>query len=601
MKKTITIFLSLILVILMGFNTKAQITLTGTSYLQDFDGISSGFPTGWTIKLHATSTSLGSDTVLTTTKTKWNSTTRGAFNYASADGLTAASDSSAQANSTDRVIGMRQISSVGDPGVAFTMQIANTTNMNTFGMTFKLQSLDASSPRVATWVVQYATGATPTSFTDIASVPTPLTTGNSLWSNTSVTVNFGALLDNLAGPVWIRIVTLAATSGGGNRPTSAIDDVNLTWTNGAATTVAAPSFSPLPGTYYGAVNVTLSSSTPGASIYYTTDGSTPTTSSTLYSAPFAVSQTSTVNAIGIKNGLTNSSVATAVYTINVPVVCANIAALRSKPADNSTVYKLTGEAILTCKITNRNQKYIQDASAAILIDDPSTVITTTYSVGDGITGITGKLQDYFGLLEFVPIQNPGAPTSGQNNVTPLVLTAANMLDTALMRTHQSKLIKLENIAFTDAGTFANGKKYRMTQGATTDTMFYAYIYSVDYIGQAIPSGNGFMVGVVNYSYNRYLITARNKADISLLSAIGELDNSGIGIYPNPTNGKFTLNIDKINNGEVKIYSMVGSLILSQQVSKGNNEFDLSNYGKGMYFVKFTDKSGKSWTEKLIVK
>ena len=587
----------------MGLNVKAQITLTGSSYTQNFDGIGTGYPIGWVVKLHATAAALGTDTVLTTTKTKWISNTKGAYNYASADGLTSTSDSAVQMASTDRALGFRQTSAVGDPGVAFTMQIANTTNMNSFTLSFKLQSLDATSPRITTWKVQYATGATPTTFTDLTTAPTAITTGGSAWTNTDVTANFGALLDNQSGPIWIRIVTLSTSTGSGNRPTSAIDDVNLTWTNGAATTVAAPVFTPGAGTYFGSVNVSLASSTSGASIYYTTDGSTPTISSTLYSAPFAIAQTSTVNAIAVKTGLTNSSVATATYTISVPVSCATIAELRAKPADNSTIYKLAGEAILTCKITNRNQKYIQDASAAILIDDPTPAkITTVYNVGDGITGITGKLYNYFGLLEFVPIQDPGVATSGQNDPAPLVLTAANMLDTTLMKNHQAKLIKLENISFAATGLFANGKKYKMTQGTTTDSLFYAYIYSTDYIGLNIPSGNGSVVGVVNFSYNKYYITARNKMDISLLTGINEVENNVIGVYPNPSNGKFTINTDKLNNGQVKIYSMVGNLVISREISKENNEFDLSSFGKGMYFVNFTDsKSGKSWTEKLVVK
>lgn len=603
MKKTITILSSLIMVILMGLNANAQINLTGTSYSETFDGISTGFPTGWKIKLHATSTALGTDTVLTTTKTKWNSTTRGAFNYASADGLTATSDSAAQASSTDRVMGFRQISTVGDPGVAYTMEIANTTDRNSFSMNFKLLSLDASSPRVVTWKVQYGVGASPTTFTDITTSPATITTGGSAWTNTSVTADFGALLDNQAGPVWIRIVTLSTSTGSGNRPTSAIDDVNLTWTNGTATTVAAPVFTPGTGTYFGSVNVSLASSTSGATIYYTTDGSTPTTSSALYSAPIAITQTSTVNAIAVKTGLTNSSVSSATYTINVPVSCANIAELRAKPADNSTIYKLSGEAILTCKITNRNQKYIQDATAAILIDDPNPAkITTVYNVGDGITGITGKLYNYFGLLEFIPIQDPGAATSGQNDPSPLVVTAANMLDTTFMKAHQSKLIKLENISFAAAGTFANGKKYKMTQGATTDSLFYSYIYGTDYIGLNIPTGNGSVIGVVNMSYNKYYITSRNKMDISLLTGVNEIENNFIGVFPNPTNGKFSFNTDKLNNGHVKIYSMVGNLVISREISNGSNEFDLTSFGKGIYFVNLTDsKSGKSWTEKLVVK
>uniref|UniRef100_UPI00389953D7 chitobiase/beta-hexosaminidase C-terminal domain-containing protein n=1 Tax=Actinacidiphila alni TaxID=380248 RepID=UPI00389953D7 len=61
--------------------------------------------------------------------------------------------------------------------------------------------------------------------------------------------------------------------------------------------------------------MTISDATSGASIRYTLDGSTPTASSTLYSAPLTISSSTTVKAIGIKSGSTNSAVATASYTI----------------------------------------------------------------------------------------------------------------------------------------------------------------------------------------------------------------------------------------------------------------------------------------------
>jgi hypothetical protein len=93
----------------------------------------------------------------------------------------------------------------------------------------------------------------------------------------------------------------------------------LSWTmsssSGGGGTVATPSFSPAAGTYTSAQTVTISDATSGASIYYTTNGSTPTTGSTLYTAPITVSATETVKAIAAETGFTNSGVATAAYTI----------------------------------------------------------------------------------------------------------------------------------------------------------------------------------------------------------------------------------------------------------------------------------------------
>jgi hypothetical protein len=77
---------------------------------------------------------------------------------------------------------------------------------------------------------------------------------------------------------------------------------------------AAPSFSPAPGSYSSAQSVTISDTTAGASIYYTTDGSTPTTSSTLYTGPISIATTTTLEAIANNSG-GSSSVASATYTI----------------------------------------------------------------------------------------------------------------------------------------------------------------------------------------------------------------------------------------------------------------------------------------------
>lgn len=79
--------------------------------------------------------------------------------------------------------------------------------------------------------------------------------------------------------------------------------------------VSTPTFSPAAGTYTTAQNVTISCATTGATIHYTTDGSVPTASSPTYSSAIPVSTTTTIKAIAVKSGMTNSFVAEAAYTI----------------------------------------------------------------------------------------------------------------------------------------------------------------------------------------------------------------------------------------------------------------------------------------------
>ncbi len=85
-------------------------------------------------------------------------------------------------------------------------------------------------------------------------------------------------------------------------------------------TVSAPTFSPAPGTYASAQSVTLSTSTAGASIRYTTDGSTPTsTTGTPYAGAIAVSATTTIKAIAYMSGLVDSGVTSGTYTITIAI------------------------------------------------------------------------------------------------------------------------------------------------------------------------------------------------------------------------------------------------------------------------------------------
>ena len=83
--------------------------------------------------------------------------------------------------------------------------------------------------------------------------------------------------------------------------------------------VATPAFSLAPGSYTSAQTVTITDITPGATIYYTLNGTTPTTASTRYTAAIPVSTTETLEAIAVATGDTNSAVATAAYTIGYPI------------------------------------------------------------------------------------------------------------------------------------------------------------------------------------------------------------------------------------------------------------------------------------------
>lgn len=282
-----------------------------------------------------------------------------------------------------------------------------------------------------------------------------------------------------------------------------------TFTPGAQV-AEAPAFDPAGGIYSSTVNVSMSTTTPGATIYYTLDGSLPSdTNGFNYSvtgAP-AVSATTTVKAITYATGYTPSSVTTATYVF--PTLIADIATLRAQVI-GTTMYKLTGEAVLTFQQATRHQKYIQDSTAAIVIDDPAGIITTTYNLYDGITGVTGTLGLYNGLLQFTPVADPGAATSIGNVVVPEVRTLAS-----LTTADQAKLIKVMDVTLdTTLGVFGStAQNINATDPTTTLTM--RTFPATDYSGTAIPAALNSLTCLVGEYLAAMQVSPRFLADFEL--------------------------------------------------------------------------------------
>lgn len=119
----------------------------------------------------------------------------------------------------------------------------------------------------------------------------------------------------VSGDIYFQI----AINSGSTKPSSknaqlTIDDVMFTYTPATSGTCLTPTFSPVAGTYEGTQNVTITS-TDEATIYYTIDGTTPTTSSSVYSSAIAVNANTTIKAFATKSGFTDSQVGEATYTI----------------------------------------------------------------------------------------------------------------------------------------------------------------------------------------------------------------------------------------------------------------------------------------------
>ncbi|MEI6060384.1 MAG: T9SS type A sorting domain-containing protein [Bacteroidota bacterium] len=207
--------------------------------------------------------------------------------------------------------------------------------------------------------------------------------------------------------------------------------------------------------------------------------------------------------------------------VTPPAQITTLAALRTVAA--GTVYTYTGQGIVTFKQTFRNQKYIQDATAAILIDDNSARITSPYEIGDAMTNVTGTVAVFNGMTQFTPESDPGLPSSTGNTITPEVVTLAQL--NANWENYEAELIKVPNVTFTaPTGNFANGVIYPVTDNNSTAANFRTTFYDVDYINTAIPTAIHDLVVIPNSRIDGDQITCRSLSDfIALGSTVADFD------------------------------------------------------------------------------
>jgi hypothetical protein len=147
--------------------------------------------------------------------------------------------------------------------------------------------------------------------------------------------------------------------------------------------VATPTITPAGGTFSGSVKVTLACATSGAIIHYTTDGSTPTSSSPTYIAPFTLTSSVTVNAKASVTGDTDSAVATASFTI-IPLAITGIAGGPLQPP-SSGIFEFEIHS-------SRAQETVQTSDDLVNWADAGTVsiLNSTGFFVDGSAGANAK-------------------------------------------------------------------------------------------------------------------------------------------------------------------------------------------------------------------
>ncbi|MBR5085155.1 MAG: chitobiase/beta-hexosaminidase C-terminal domain-containing protein [Prevotella sp.] len=238
----------------------------------------------------------------------------------------------------------------------------------------------------------------------------------------------------------ILVFTCTNATSAGSTHGAGIGSITITGINESS--VPTPIFSVAEGVYTEAQTVAITCEDEDADIYYTLDGSTPTSESTLYESAITISETTTLKAIAIKDGV-SSLLASATYTIETPIT---IAVAREKSAGSEVLTK----GVVT-SIYNRTV-YIQDATAAICFYRNTSDLTP--NVGDEIL-VKGKLKDQNGLLEIIDATSVQV-LSQNNTVTPELMTIAEVNAS----TNQGWFIKIEEATV----TAKDGQNVTIAQG-----------------------------------------------------------------------------------------------------------------------------------------
>lgn len=541
---------------------------------------------------------------------KWSATTPTSYgNHTYTDGVFTAAGVDVLRNTT-----AAQDNFAGALGTySFRLRDNSTTNLTITiasggvgNFTFKARRWDATP--ATNFTVEYSIDGG-TNWTASSTINANITT-DSDWKNINGVINTSN------ANVKIRI------KSNGTTERIMIDD--FTWTTPTTDPTLTIS-SPVTGTTFNpltsSVNISLAvnnfnvaNGTGNGHIKYTVNGGTAIMKydTTPIAIPVTSGNSYTV-AIELVNN-SNQSLSPAVgvtltFSVASFITVANLAALRADVITNGAgrYYQLSSNPVVTYTRTARNQKYIQDTSGGILIDDNTTapgVITTSVNVGDAISGLRGQSVLFSGLLQITPVANVTVASSG-NTVTPQVVTIAELNNASAITagTYESELVQINGVTFdtttanfplsTDAATNIN-----LTIGS--DVLIFRTAFSeANYMNTAKPTSATNIIALVGRFNTTAQVTSRSTSDLNVPLSSSSFDNiNGLTMYPNPLSGN-TLFLTSTANAamSVQIFDLLGKEVLKTTVV--NNAVNVAKLTAGVYVVKITEE-GKTATRKLVI-
>ena len=284
------------------------------------------------------------------------------------------------------------------------------------------------------------------------------------------------------------------------------------------------------------------------------------------------------------------------------------------------IYKITGPVAVTALGSQRNQKWVQDYSASnegyeygVLIDDPNSKLTSEIEVGNTLTGLVGTLTYYNDLIEFVPVADVAPDATPAFTVEPFEVNLDEFSDEEgqeILWSYQSCLVTLSNVYFKDNVTLKNGSNYAMcsvpngSDNDIVDSAVRVHIYNVvTYTTNKERAVNVTGVLVID-KFGMMRVSPRSTADIegdyvSNENIVLRSKNSALRLSPVPVKDELTVTMNDATS--VDVYSLNGTLVAEKRGVSGSTKINVASLAHGTYFVKATNKAGKTYVKKFIKK
>ncbi len=240
-----------------------------------------------------------------------------------------------------------------------------------------------------------------------------------------------------------------------------LDEIDIVWATSGTPTCAAPTFTPAAGAVLSGTTVAISTTTDGATIYYTMGANPddPTTSSSVYSTPIEITEATTIKAMAVKDGYNNSTISSAAYTVVTPYT--TIPAIFAKATEvgstQTNIYVSFNDWIVVGKYSSH--AYVSDGQYGLHLFKSG---GTGFEVGDKLSGtVATKVQLYTGGAELVDLTSstPELTVTHNQSFEPYAISLADVFGQGI---YYGSYVDLGNLTYTNGSKFSDGNGHEIT-------------------------------------------------------------------------------------------------------------------------------------------